>query len=82
MNLEWRSHERFIAFECFDTVIKHVERVWSLVFDETLMFDEVFDSVFYLCLNAHSRDRMGLSDWVKFSWINNEFEKFSSIMKP
>ena len=27
MNLEGRSPERFIAFECFDTVIKHAERV-------------------------------------------------------
>ena len=27
MNFEWRNPERFIAFECFDTVIKHAERV-------------------------------------------------------
>ena len=31
--------------------------------DETLAFDVVF----YWCLKAHSHDRMGLSDWVKFS---------------
>ena len=29
--------------------------------NETLVFDEVFDAVFYRCLKAHSRDRMGLS---------------------
>ena len=32
------------------------------------------------CLKAHSRDRMGLSDWVKFSWIINEFENSSSTI--
>ena len=26
------------------------------------VFDEMFDAVFYRCLKAHSRDRMGLSD--------------------
>ena len=43
--------------------------------DETL----VFDAVFYQCLKAHSYDRLGLSDWVKFSWIINDFEKVDGL---
>ena len=30
MNLERRMPERFIAFECFDKVMKHAERVFEM----------------------------------------------------
>lgn len=32
MNIEWRSSESFIVFECFDAVIKHTERVVEIAF--------------------------------------------------
>ena len=51
MNVKGRSPERFTAFECFDTVIKHAEGVVEVVSQVNAIYN---------CANEHSCVNAGI----------------------